>query len=88
MMTFSELKKKSVVNVLDGKKLGKIKDMTFTFPEGKITAFVVGETKLFSGADDYIVNLCCVNKIGDDAVLVSLRSAQCVGDAVDETTDE
>ena len=72
MLNYNELKKKSVVNVLDGRKLGKIKDVIFTFPEGKITAFVVGEQRFLFAQDDYKINLCCINKIGDDTVLVSL----------------
>lgn len=74
MVNYNDVKKKYVVNILDGKKLGKIKDMVFSFPEGKISAFIVGEAKLFGG-EDFIINLCCVNKIGDDAVLVSLAEA-------------
>ncbi|MBO4573064.1 MAG: YlmC/YmxH family sporulation protein [Clostridia bacterium] len=73
MVSFNDLKKKSVVNILDGKKLGKVKDLTFDFPAGRISAFIVGEQKLFPTAEnDLIVKLCCVDKIGDDAVLVSL----------------
>ena len=72
MINYNDLKKKSVVNVLDGRKLGRIKDVIFTFPEGVIKAFVVGDVNPFSGKDDLEVNLCCINKIGDDAVLVSL----------------
>ncbi len=72
-MNYTEIKNKPVVNVLDGKKLGKIKDILFSFPEGVISAFIVGEKKLFGG-EDFLVNLCCVNKIGDDAILVSLSN--------------
>ena len=74
MISYNDLKKKCVVNILDGKKLGKIKDVNFTFPEGKISSFIVGGVNVFSGKDDLVVNLCCINKIGDDAVLVSLAS--------------
>lgn len=71
MISYNDIKNKCVVNVLDGKKLGKITDVLFSFPEGNISAFVVGEKKLFGG-DEFLINLCCVNKIGDDAILVSL----------------
>ena len=84
MVSFNDLKKKSVVNILDGKKLGKVKDLTFEFPEGRISAFIVGEQKLFAAAEnDLIVKLCCVDKIGDDAVLVSLAEPP-IGAAEDE----
>ncbi len=68
---FSELKKKKVVNILDGKVLGKITDLTFTYPEGKITDFIVSQGFC---RDEYLVAICCINKIGDDAVLVSLKN--------------
>lgn len=82
MINFNDLKKKYVVNILDGRKLGKIKDVIFSFPEGRITSFVVGEDKLFSVKDQLVIELCCINKIGDDTVLVSLsKSAEMREDA-------
>lgn len=71
MISYTDIKNKCVVNVLDGRKLGKIKDILFSFPEGNISAFIVGDKKLFGG-EDFLIKLCCINKIGDDAVLVSL----------------
>ena len=68
---FSELKKKKVVNILDGKVLGKITDLTFTYPEGKITDFIVSQGFC---RDENLVAIGCINKIGDDAVLVSLKN--------------
>lgn len=68
---FSELKKKKVVNILDGKVLGKITDLTFSYPEGKITDFIVSQGFC---RDEYLVAICYINKIGDDAVLVSLKN--------------
>ena len=76
MLNYNDIRKKTVVNSLDGRKLGKIKDMTFSFPEGKILAFIVGCGNPFSSKEDLIVDLCCINKIGDDAVLVSLADAE------------
>ncbi len=72
MINYLDLKKKSVVNILDGKELGKIIDLVFTFPEGKIVSFIVGGKGFLSQKEEYIFDLCCVNKIGDDTVLVSL----------------
>ncbi|MBP5177607.1 MAG: YlmC/YmxH family sporulation protein [Clostridia bacterium] len=76
MVNYAELKKKCVVNILDGRKLGRIKDMIFSFPEGRINSFIVGDGKFFGAGEDLIVDLCCVNKIGDDAVLVSLADGR------------
>lgn len=73
-LNFSDLKKKKVVNVLDGKDLGKVNDAVFTFPDGKICAFITSKKGLFCG-DELIINLCCIEKIGDDAILVRISGS-------------
>ncbi len=70
---FSELKKKKVVNILDGKVLGFVTDIVFDFPEGKISAFVCGDKKSLFCKEEVVVCLCDVNKIGDDTVLVCFK---------------
>lgn len=72
-INYTQLKKKKVVNVLDGRDLGKVTDLILTYPEGKIIALIVGKKSFFQD-DSLLINLCCVNKIGDDTVLVSLNS--------------
>ena len=45
-ITFCELKEKEVVNVIDGRRLGRLLDIAFT-PGGKITGLIVpGEKKV------------------------------------------
>ena len=73
---YTDLKKKRVINLLDGRELGTVTDIIFDFPEGKVIAFVCGDKRKIFKTDEYLVNLCCVNKIGDDTVLVSLKSAE------------
>lgn len=70
---FSELKKKKVVNVLDGKFLGYVFDVNFDFPECKITSFICGDKKSVFCREEYVICPCDVNKIGDDTVLVCLK---------------
>jgi len=67
---FSEIKKKDVIDVCTGKRLGKIKDLTFTFPEGRVKSFTVSGG-MFCGTDEQVIKLADVERIGDDAVLVS-----------------
>ena len=69
-ISFSEFKKKDVIDVSDGKKLGKAADILFTFPEGKIKTVTVscgfmgmGDGKTFAFKD--------IERIGADAVLVN-----------------
>lgn len=69
---FSELKQKEVINVSDGKHLGRVCDISFTFPEGKVLGFSVTGCKGFKFTKQEIfLPLKCIVKIGEDAVLVS-----------------
>lgn len=71
-VVFSELKQKEVISVTDGKHLGKVCNLTFTFPEGKITGFTVTGCKGFKFTkQEVFLPLKCVIKIGEDAVLVN-----------------
>lgn len=74
---FSELKKKKVVNILDGKVLGYITDLIFQFPEGKILNYIATDKKGVFCKDEYVICPCDVNKIGDDTVLVCLKDKEC-----------
>ena len=68
--TFSELKKKCVINIDDGKKLGKISDIQINMPCGKIDNFVLGcGINLFS-SEQILITPCEIKTIGDDAILV------------------
>ncbi len=74
--SFGELKRKEVVNLLDGKCLGKVCDVVFTWPEGKVQGIVVPGGKGFRwGKADLFIDLKCVKKIGVDVVLVEIRTA-------------
>lgn len=70
---FSELKQKDVINLADGKHLGKVCDLTFEFPEGKVCGLSVTGCKGFKFTrQDVYLPLKSIVKIGDDAVLVNL----------------
>ena len=69
---FSELKQKEVINVSDGRHLGKVCDITFTFSEGKVIGFTVTGCKGFKFTkQEVFLPIKCIVKIGEDAVLVS-----------------
>ena len=74
-LTFCELREKEVVNIADGKKLGRILDMAFT-SNGTIKGLIVpGEKKFFkniSGDESIFVPWKNIVKIGEDAILVQL----------------
>lgn len=71
-----ELKQKEVVNLCDGKRLGRVCDVVFTFPEGRVQGIVVPGGKGFRwGKADLFIDLKDVKKIGIDVVLVEIKSA-------------
>ena len=71
--TFSEIKKKDVINLIDGKHLGKVCDISFTFPENNVHGFTVtGGKGIRWNRQDVFLPIKCVVKIGQDAVLVKL----------------
>lgn len=73
-VSFSQLKEKEIVNVFDGKKLGRVIDVVFENSTGVVRGIVVpGERKLFRKNEDIFVPLEKLKKIGDDVILVSLQ---------------
>ena len=72
-MSFSELRTKEVVNTADGKRLGKICDMAFCYPENKILGFIVPGNRSFgTKKTDFFIDLKNIVKIGGDVVLVNI----------------
>lgn len=76
MFRISDLRHKDVVNNIDGKRLGYIKDVELDLNEGKIRAIILpGENKMFSlfgRNEDIVVDWQQVKKIGVDVILVEL----------------
>ena len=79
-LTFCELKEKVVFNVVDGKRLGRVVDVTFT-RMGQVTGIVVpGDKKIFkciSSGENIFIPWNSIVKIGADAILVELGAGGC-----------
>ena len=74
---FSDLKKKKVINVADGRDLGKITDLIISYPEGKIKSVIVpGKKNMFVSGSELIIDFSCIGRIGDDAILVCLYNSK------------
>ncbi|MBO5045941.1 MAG: YlmC/YmxH family sporulation protein [Clostridia bacterium] len=74
--SFVELKQKEVVNLCDGKRLGRVCDVVFTWPEGRVQGIVVPGSRGFRfGRGDLFIDLKDVTKIGVDVVLVDIKTA-------------
>lgn len=73
--TFCELREREVVNIVDGKKLGRIIDLAFLC-KGQIVGIIVpGEKKLLKAlgsGENIFIPWSSVVKIGDDVIIVNL----------------
>lgn len=74
VLTFSDLRLKDVINLTDGKNLGRVCDITVTFPENRVQGITVTGGKGFRlTKKELFIPMCDVEKIGSDAVLVKLN---------------
>ena len=72
-LSYNELRKKEVVNTLDGKKLGRVCDLVFCYPENRILGFVVPGSRAFGFKwEEYFIDLKNIVKIGEDVILVNI----------------
>ena len=69
-----ELRRKEVINICDGCKLGYVADVDVRVPDGQVVAIVVlGPCRffgLFGRGEEYYVPWDCIQRIGDDIILV------------------
>lgn len=76
MFKVSELGRKDIINIVDGAKLGPVKDMHLDLESGKVKAIVLQGPRryfrLFGAGQDVVVAWEKVKKIGQDAVLVEV----------------
>ena len=69
-----EMRCKEVINICDGCRLGYVADVELKLPEGQVCAIIVyGRCRffgLFGRGEDYYIPWDCVQKFGDDIVLI------------------
>ena len=71
-----DLRRKEVINICDGCRLGFVGDVDIKVPEGQVAAIVVfGPCRFFGlfGRDsDYVIPWSSIKKIGGDIILVEV----------------
>lgn len=81
-MRICDLKKKEVINVCDGCRIGCIIDVEFDLCDGVITHIVVpGPCKvfgMFGREDEYVIPAKCIRKIGPEVILVEVELEKCL----------
>ncbi len=76
-LTFSELSKREVINIADGKSYGRVCDIVFNYPEGQIFGIVAPGRRgwnMFKCRNEVFIEFRKIKKIGRDVVLVDMRS--------------
>mgnify|MGYP003097074264 FL=1 len=72
--SFSELRTKEVINTADGRRLGKVCDLVFCYPENRVIGIVVPGGRGFGfWKSEQFIDMKNIIKIGDDVILVNLN---------------
>ena len=73
-LRFRDLRRKEVININDGTRLGLVADLDLKIPEGQAAAIVVyGPARffgLFGRGEEYYIPWDCIQRIGDDIILI------------------
>ena len=73
----SDLRMRDVVNVLDGRRLGVIKDIDLDVERGKVIALILPGTGKFMGLfgknEDLVIPWEKIRKMGIDVILVEIQ---------------
>ncbi len=76
-LTFSMLRTKEVINVQDGRKLGKVCDVVLCHPENKWVGIVAPNGRSWNPKKNGLfIDFKHIVKIGEDVILVNVGSAQ------------
>lgn len=77
MARVESIKKKEVINIRDGVRLGFVSDVEINIKSGCIVNIIVSCVckvfGIFGKESEYIINWCEVKKIGDDIILVDVK---------------
>ncbi len=75
-MKISELQRKDVININDGKIVGRIIDAVINENDGSLEALVLDKSKyiksLFSADGEVKINFSQIRKIGTDVILIDI----------------
>lgn len=74
--TFKQLKKKNVINLANGKQLGKVIDVTVNYPNNCFINLIVSNCSGLFSDNNIVIDVCSISKIGEDAILVNYNEKQ------------
>ncbi len=75
-MKLSELAKKDIINIKDGKVIGRIVDVEFDINSGYLIKFIIESPNiiknLFSSQDVLSIRFNQIKKLGEDVILIEI----------------
>ena len=75
-MKLSELQKKDIVSLKDGKKIGRIIDVEFDTSSGYMIKFVIERAhfvrSLFYSTEELTIKFTQIKKMGEDVILIDI----------------
>ena len=75
-MKLSELQRKDIINIKDGKKVGRIIDVEFDSSNGYMIKFVIERThflrNLLSTNENLSIKFTQIKKLGEDVILIDI----------------
>ncbi len=74
-LSYCELRAKEIINTCDGRRLGRVVDIIFSCNGSDVKGIVVPYTRrvFFSRSQEIFIPWHCINKIGEDVILVALK---------------
>jgi len=69
-----DMRRREVINICDGCRLGYVADLDIKIPEGQVCAIIVyGPCRffgLFGRGEEFYIPWDCIQRIGDDIILI------------------
>ena len=76
-MKLSELQRKNIVNIKDGKVIGKIVDVEFDTTNGYMIKFIIEKAhfmrNLFTSNEELSIKFTQIKKLGEDVILIDIN---------------
>lgn len=77
MIKLSELQRKNIINIRDGKIVGKITDVEVDPTSGVLIKLIIEKAHLvrniFSSDEDITIKFTQIKKLGEDVILIDLN---------------
>lgn len=75
-MKLSDLQRKDIVNLNNGKKIGRIIDIEINTTDGSLVNLIIEKNRyfrnFFNGETDVLVKFDQIKKMGEDVILIDL----------------